>query len=152
MIDQFKTRGKIDRVADLLARAPEAAEGDSRFWYFKGWVHEVLDELPDAEAGYGQALVINPLDWNARNRLAGCSRRWHDHREVERLTALFEQAQELRTKMRDLPGAERVTPEILTALSDYARKCQADWLAGAIDRTLGNWQSDQRTFQFLYGR
>ena len=134
--------GEIDRVTDLLSRAPEEAERDSRFWRFKGWVHETLDELPDAEAAYRQALQTHPLDWNAWNRLAVVYRRRQNPREVERLATLVEKARELRIKIRKLAAAELVTPEILADLQDYARKCGVDWLVEALERRSGQVPSE----------
>jgi tetratricopeptide (TPR) repeat protein len=133
-IEHSISTGQTDRVIDLLSRAPEPAERDSRYWRFKGWVHETLDELPDAEAAYKQALDISPLDWNARNRLAIVYRRRQHPAEVERLAALVEQARQLRIRIRKLPAAELVTPEILAELKDYAEKCGVDWLVEALDR------------------
>jgi tetratricopeptide (TPR) repeat protein len=143
-IESYRTRGEVDRVAELLARAPESADSDSRFWAYKGWVHEMVDEWPDAEAAYQTALEINGLDWNVRNRLASCRRRRKDHAQVERLTDLVVQAIELRTRIRGLRSPENVTPEMLAGISSYARKCGVDWVADAIDRKLGERQSDWR--------
>jgi tetratricopeptide (TPR) repeat protein len=136
-IEHYITIGEVERVTELLSIASEAAAGDSRFWRFKGWVHESLDELPDAESAYKQALAIHPLDWNAWNRLAVVYRRRQNPGEVERLAALVEQARELRIKIRKLAAAELVTPEILSDLQDYATKCGVDWLAEALERRSG---------------
>lgn len=136
-IERCTTLGEVNRVAQMLSHAPEAAERDSRFWRFKGWVHEMLDELPAAETAYKQALEIHPLDWNAWNRLATVCRRRQDVREVERLTALVEQSRALRIEIRKLPAAELVTPEILADLASYARKCGAGWVADALDSRVG---------------
>jgi tetratricopeptide (TPR) repeat protein len=136
-IEHCINRGETDCVADLMSRVPEAAEQDSRFWRFKGWLHETLDELPEAEAAYKQALEIHPLDWNAWNRLAVVYRRLQNPREVVRLTALVDQAHELRVRIRKLPAAEAVTPEILADLAGYARNCGAAWLADALDHRAG---------------
>ena len=137
VIEHSVTAGEIDRVTQLLSGAPEAAERDSRFWRFKGWVHETRDELPDAEAAYKQALELHPLDWSAWNRLAIVYRRRRNPAEVERLAELVEQARSLRIKIRKLPAAEQVTPEILADLKDYAEKCGVEWLAEALERRSG---------------
>ncbi len=47
-------RGKVDRVAKLLAQAPPSSTEDSRFWRFKGWMHETRHELEEAEKAYLQ--------------------------------------------------------------------------------------------------
>jgi tetratricopeptide (TPR) repeat protein len=137
VIEHCTKIGEVDRVAELLSRAPAAAERDSRFWRFKGWLHESLDELPEAEAAYKQALELHPLDWNAWNRLAVVYRRRQDPAEVERLAGLVEQARTLRIKIRRLETAESVTPEILAELRDYAAKCGFDWLVEALERRAG---------------
>jgi tetratricopeptide (TPR) repeat protein len=134
MAEHWIITGDSDRVADVLSHAPEAAERDSRFWRFKGWVHETRDELPEAEAAYRLALEIRPLDWNAWNRLAVVYRRRQNPGEVERLALLVEQARDLRIRIRKLTAAELVTPEILADLQDYARKCGVDWLVESLER------------------
>ena len=142
-IEQCITLGEVDRVAELLSRAPEDAEHDSRFWRFEGWMHESLDELPEAEAAYQQALEIHALDWNAWNRLTVVYRLRQNLGVVPRLTALIEQARALRIEIRKLKSAELVTPEILADLSNYARNCGADWLADALDYRVGRQPGGQ---------
>ncbi len=135
-IDHQVTQGEIDSVVELLSRAPESAERDSRFWRFKGWVHETRDELAEAETAYRKALELHALDWNTWNRLANIARRRNEPDAVLRMTAIVDQSKSLRTKIRELPAAELVTPEILSELASYARKCNVNWLADALDRRL----------------
>ena len=133
-IDQSTMLGEVDRAAELLSRVPESGERDSRFWRFKGWLHETADELPEAEAAYKQSLEIFPLDWNAWNRLSVIYRRLKNVEEVGRLTGLVEQAQSLRKQIRALRSTEEVTLEILSDLAKYARDCGAVWMADPLDR------------------
>ena len=133
-IEQCITVGETDQVVDLLSRVSESAEADSRFWRFKGWLHETYDELTEAEAAYKQALEIHPLDWSSWNRLAVVYRRMKNVQEVTRLTGLVEAAQSLRKRIRLLPTAEQVTPEILADLAKYASNCGARWLAEPLER------------------
>ena len=139
-LERFSMLGDAERVADLLSRVPEAGERDSRFWRFKGWLHETYDELPEAEIAFTKALEIHPLDWNAWNRLAVVNRRLKNVVEVARSTNLVEQAMSLRKRIRALPAAEEVTAEILADLSKYARACGALWVADPLDRRLRQQQ------------
>jgi tetratricopeptide (TPR) repeat protein len=136
-IEDLMLLGDSDAAADLLARVADSAERDSRFWRYKGWLHETFDETAEAEAAYKRALEIHPLDWSSCNRLAMVYRRTKNVPEVTRLTRLVEAAQLLRTQIKKLPSAEQVTPEILAELSRYAHDCGATWISEALDRRLG---------------
>jgi tetratricopeptide (TPR) repeat protein len=144
-LDKNAKRGEIDLVADLLSRAPQSGATDSRFWYHKGWYFEALEDTAEAEVAFRKALEINPLDWNARNRLAACSRKRNDRAEVERLNAICDQARDLQKQLVELHSAEFVTPEMLTALADYARRCEVAWLTAAIERALGRGEAVKKS-------
>ena len=134
--DQYIMLGDVDRAAELLSRVPESAEFDSRFWRYKGWLHETAEELVEAESAYKKSLEIHPLDWDSWNRLAVIYRRLKNVEEVGRATGLVEKAQSLRKRIKTLPSAGEVTPEILADLARYARDCGAGWMADALDRRI----------------
>lgn len=122
-IDGLVMHGDSDRVAELLLQSPPEAGQDSRFWRFKGWLHEARDELDQAQQSYVRALELNPLDWATRNRQVQVYRRQKNLAAVERTRLLVEQAAGLRRAIRELPAAELVTTEILAELLDYAENC-----------------------------
>ncbi|MFN0052856.1 MAG: hypothetical protein ACKV0T_11745 [Planctomycetales bacterium] len=139
-IDQCITIGDAEGVAELQLSAPDAAADDSRFWRFKGWLHESRDEIPEAHAAYLRALELHPLDWNTLNRLSQVERRRQNVKEVERLTALVEQATRIRRNLRNLPAAEMVTPDILADLAVYAQDCGDQQVAEALEWRLRSWR------------
>ena len=125
-----------DCVTEHLLRAPPEAESDSRFWRFRGWLHETNDQLNDALSAYHRALELHPLDWFTLNRLAQVNRRLQNTAEVDRLTALVEQAGDLRHEIRKLPAVEKVTTAVLTELEKYARGCGDEATAAALSQRL----------------
>jgi tetratricopeptide (TPR) repeat protein len=133
--------GDQDCVIQLLSQAPAEAEEDSRFWRFKGWLHEFRQEMPDAEVAYRRALELRPLDWNVLARLAGLERLRGNTQEVARLNKLVNAANDIRREMRKLPGPDGVTREILSDMAAYARGCKDTEVAAALERRvegLGN--------------
>jgi len=135
-IERCVTLGDADCVTEHLLRSPPEAESDSRFWRFRGWLHETNDQLEEASAAYHRALELHPLDWFTLNRLAQVNRRLKNTAEVDRLTALVEQAGELRHQIRKLPAVERVTTTILGDLEKYASACGDLATAAALRKRL----------------
>lgn len=136
-IEQRIDVGDATSVAGLLAKAPEAARRDCRFWRFQGWLHESNDEFDEALAAYHRALELYPVDWNTMNRLAVVERRKQNVAEVQRLTNLVERGNELRQSLRKLKSVELVTPPILMKMSQLLRESSDRIIGPALDRRLG---------------
>jgi uncharacterized protein HemY len=128
--------GSVNEVARLLQRAPAAADGDSRFWRAKGWLHLNRNEFPKAQQALERALELHPLDWDARNWMADLARRQGDLPEAERLQKLVRQARQLREKITAQGTLDDVAPPLLADLADYARHCGDVQVANALERRL----------------
>ena len=134
--DRFAA-GDVRGAAALLSQAPDAAGNDNRFWRFKGWLHESNGELEKATEAYHRALELHSVDWSTMNRLAVVERRQRNVAEVERLTKLVEQANEIRRTLRKLKSVEMVTPAILVDLAKLYDKCGDREIGPALERRLG---------------
>ncbi len=129
-------RGDFAKAAEILQKAPESAAQDSRFWRFKGWLHEANGELHESIAAYRQALKLHPTDWNTINRLAVVERRVNNQPEVRRLTDLMRRGNECRVSLRKEKAVEVATPKILHDLALLFRDCGDDQIAAAMERRL----------------
>jgi tetratricopeptide (TPR) repeat protein len=115
--------GKIERVRELLARAPPEAVDDNRFWRFKGWLHAARKESTLAEGAYRRALTLNPYDWHSQHELADLMRRARKYEEVEVLEARSLQGKELRKAILVLPDIQSIPPPLLQRMAAYAEAC-----------------------------
>ena len=124
--------GDMNRVVALLAQAPVEAEGDNRFWRFKGWVHAHRNEFLKAEKAYRHALKLHPLDWSTRHLLAELLQRQQRYQEVEQLRKLVNRANVLRRELDAAPNARQVPRKTLVKLAAYAADCGDTQTAAAL--------------------
>lgn len=129
--------GNRAEVVRWLSLAPVEAEDDHRFWRYKGWVHSVRREFPDAENAYKKALSIHPLDWQTRHKLAEMYRVQGKSKEVAPLEAQVSWANALREWVPDVPQVEKAPNAFLLEIGGYARACGDEQVAAAIERRLG---------------
>lgn len=132
------TRGDFVNAAEILKNAPESAAQDSRFWRFKGWLHEANGELQESVAAYRQSLALHPTDWNTMYRLTVVERRADNHPEVKKLTELLQRGNEARQRLRKEKAVEIATPEIMQDLASLFRDCGDVQIATAMESRLAN--------------
>jgi len=128
--------GDVSQAARILKNAPQSAAQDGRFWRFKGWLHEINDELDSAIAAYHKALELHPIDWNTMNRLAIVDRRAQNPSEVKRLTDLVERGNETRKQLRQQKAVEIVSPQMLQELLSLFKACNDHEIAQALENRL----------------
>lgn len=133
-------RGDFAKAAEILQNAPGSAAQDSRFWRFKGWLHEANGELQESIAAYRQALELHSTDWITINRLAVVERRVHNQPEVKRLTDLIRRGNETRLSLRKEKAVEVATPKILHDLASLFRDCGDLQVAAAMEVRLAQAQ------------
>lgn len=133
---QAVEQGDVNRVTDLLTRAPDSAELDNRFWRYRGWLMQSHDDLAEAEAAYQQALKRHPMDWGTRHLLAGLMRRKGDLAEAGRLEQLVILANRLRRLLQQQDTVRSVSPQTLKDLADYAAECGDQLVADSLHAQL----------------
>lgn len=128
--------GDFTGAAAILSNSPDSAAQESRFWRFKGWLHEANHELEAAIAAYRQALKLHAIDWNAINRLAIVERIAKNQAEVKRLSELLDRANETRKNLRKQKAIEIASPQILEELLALFRDCGETSIARALESRL----------------
>lgn len=128
-LQKASTRGDLPRVTDLLSQVPADAEGDNRFWRFKGWVHEQAGEVEEAEAAHRRALEIDPFDFLTRHQLAGVLRKAGRTDEAAEPARLAAEGRNLRKRILQAPDVRAIPPDILAEMASYARDCGAAGIA-----------------------
>jgi tetratricopeptide (TPR) repeat protein len=129
-------RGDRERVAKLLAQAPPSSADDSRFWRFKGWMHEARNEPEEAEQAYRHALKLHPFDWQAQHDLAAIYRKKQDFEKVEEYQAAALLGKEIMRISLQAPDTDSLSGELLRKMSRYAQMCGESELAARLQRRL----------------
>lgn len=135
-LQKASTRGDLPRVTDLLSQVPAGAEGDNRFWRFKGWVHEQAGEVEEAEAAHRRALEIDPFDFLTWHQLAGVLRKAGRTDEAARPARLAAEGRNLRKRILQAPDVRAIPPDILREMASYARDCGAAAIADRLARRI----------------
>lgn len=143
LVDEAMSRGYVDRVVELLANAPAAAEADQRFWRFKGWVHFVRGEHEQAEVAYRRALALHPMDWLSMHRLTEALRLLGKPEEITRLQSLVKRSNDLRLKLRNRGSFRDVPVEVLYEIGRLAQDCDDRLIADALTQRLGSLDPPQ---------
>ncbi|MAD81037.1 MAG: hypothetical protein CMJ50_09385 [Planctomycetaceae bacterium] len=116
-------RGKEDRVTELLAQVPQDSAEDSRFWRFKGWVHESRQEFAEAERAYLHALKLHPFDGQTLHNMAAICRRNKDLQRVDKYQTLAVLGKDLMRDCLQMPDTQSISNELLQKMVLYADKC-----------------------------
>lgn len=135
-IQQAITKGDVDEVVRLLARAPAAAATDCRFWRFKGWVHAIRGELSDSEESLGKALEIDPFDHASQHELASVVRKAGRPEAAVRWAELADAGRGLRRDILQQPDIRSISPVLLERVAEYAEKCGQNEIADRLRRTM----------------
>jgi|CXWL01.1.fsa_nt_gi Flp pilus assembly protein TadD len=122
-LDLASFRGNEERVTQLLSQAPPESANDSRFWRFKGWVHETRGEFDEAEAAYKKALELNPFDGQVHHYLAGVYRRSTKPELVEQYQNLAVLGKEVMRDCLQSPNTQSLADELLSKMAAYAEGC-----------------------------
>lgn len=137
-LQKATTRGDIDEVTALLGQAPPEAEGDNRFWRFKGWVHAQSDEPAEAEAAYRRALEIDPYDFATQHQLGGALRKGGKLDEAADFARLAAEGRRLRKAILEQPDVRAIPPPLLREMGIYAAGCGdravADRIASRLEQ------------------
>jgi tetratricopeptide (TPR) repeat protein len=112
--------GNLQPLAEMLSRAPAAAEKDNRFWRCKGIYHAERGELDPAIDAFQHALDCQPYDWRARHRLATSLRLSGKPQEAERQTQLALLGKQIEKEIKDLPSVDEASGDLLSRLAAYA--------------------------------
>ncbi len=137
-VNQACVGGDRQRVASLLAQAPEEAQDDNRFWRSKGWLHAAQDEYSEAEAAYRQALTLHPYDLQSQHELASVLRRLQRYAEVNVLEQRALLGMKFRRDIFALPNVKSAPKILLTKLVAYARDCGDAEFADHLMRRTSN--------------
>lgn len=137
-IEQALRAGIVDQAIDLLSHAPPGIDDDSRFWRYKGQVHEAREQYAEAESAYRRAVEIAPMDRSSLNKLAGIERLQQNFTNADRLQRLVRQADALREKVRTYPTAEEVGQDWLRQLGEFAREAGDEFVANSLIHRLGS--------------
>ncbi len=146
-LDAASSAGQVEEVARLLAQAPPAASDDNRFWRYKGWLHAARGELTEAEQCYETALSINCYDFVTRHQLAGVKRRQRRVDEVKALEELVTAGKDLRRMILQIERVDRVPPQVLKQMADYAQQCGDMAVAGKLLLRIREWSSEWSRMQ-----
>ncbi len=137
----FETRlfaGKADEVAKLLSKLPSTAEGDSRFWYYKGWYYYGRNQLTEAATALRKSLSLDPFDWRTRHQLAQVVRRLEGPKAAKTMVELAEQGKNLSIASAKLPNARVAGKQLLRRIANYVERCGDAQMARAIQNRLGS--------------
>jgi tetratricopeptide (TPR) repeat protein len=143
LIEEELSRGKVERVIELLSESPADAETDQRFWRYKGWVHFANGELDQAENAYRHALSIHPMDWQTMHRLAEVLRLRGLSAEVTRLESLVKRSHDVRAQMRDFGTFKNIPTGLLRDIGQLARDCGDTLVGGALAKHLGTFDPER---------
>lgn len=132
--ERFKN-GDPAKATAILKSAPDSAANDGRFWRFKGWIHEINNQLEASTKAYQKALELHPVDWNTMNRLSIVERRLQDQSEVKRLTSLVERGNDIRKRLRQ-QVVETASPQILQEMAVLFRDCHDGKIADSLESRL----------------
>jgi tetratricopeptide (TPR) repeat protein len=124
--------GDYARMAELLARAPAAAENDSRFWRYKGTLHLERKELASAKEAFASALQVNPYDWTSRHQLSNVLRLAGETKEAEQQLELARQGKEIERAIKRLANAADASADLLEQLARYAAESGDRQVATAL--------------------
>ncbi len=131
-------RGNRERVAKLLAQAPASSAADSRFWRFKGWMHEVRNEQEEAEKAYLHALSLYPFDWQTQHDLAAVYRLKQDFDKVEQYQSAALLGKEIMRNALQAPDTSSLSPQLLQDMSRYAKTCGEPDVAARLEARMRN--------------
>jgi tetratricopeptide (TPR) repeat protein len=134
-LDLASFRGNEARVTELLAQAPPESADDSRFWRFKGWVHETRGEIDEAEAAYLKALELHPYDGQVHHYLAGVYRRLTQPELVEKYQALAVLGKAIMRDSLQSSNTQALSDDLLAKMAAYAE--QSD--DGPVSERLRAW-------------
>lgn len=135
-LNRARLFGDLERVVELMSKAPVESESDNRFWRIKGWIHARRGEPQEAESSYRKAIELHPLDWGTRSLLAQLLQQEQRLEEASQLRELVEQANKLRRDIEVLPSADQLTIVIVQGLADYAGACGDQLYADCLSRRL----------------
>ncbi len=136
-LDLASLRGDETRVTELLSQAPPESQADSRFWRYKGWVHESRHEFDEAEAAYLKAIELNPFDGQAHHELAAIYRRFKDLPLVEKYQTLAILGKAIMRECLQLPNSQSISDELLQKMANYADLCGDDLTAARLRERVG---------------
>jgi tetratricopeptide (TPR) repeat protein len=133
------TAGDVDEVGRLLARAPQQAADDNRFWRYMGWLHMARGELHHAQESYEKALSLNPYDHISRHQLASVERRQKRPERVEALEQMAREGKAVRREILQLESVDKVPPRLLGRMAVYAEACGDDIVASQLYYRIEQW-------------
>lgn len=137
LADQELSKGRVDKVIELMTQTLSDTEADPRFWRFKGWIHFTMKEYQEAEAAYQKAISLHPMDWLTLHRLAEVKRIQGDLAEVNRLESLVERAHAIRMTIRELKTVLNPPMSVLQKIGRLAKGVGDHMIAEALEARLG---------------
>jgi len=135
-LQQASTRGDLDELVRLLARAPADAAGDCRFWRFKAWAHAARGELAEAEESLLRALAIDPFDQASRHELAGVLRKTGRAEAGAKMAEVAEKGRTLRREILQQPEIRTIPKSVLADVATYAAACGEHDIAERLRRAI----------------
>ena len=137
-LDLATFRGDEDRVTELLAQAPPESVEDSRFWRYKGWVHDARRESEEAEAAYLKCVELNPFDGQTQHNLAAIYRRMSESAKVEKYQSLAVLGKEVRRDCLQSPNTQSLATDLLTKIQLYAAQAGDSQTAARLQERLAD--------------
>lgn len=136
-LDLASFRGNEERVTELLAQAPPESIDDSRFWRFKGWVHESRSERDEAEHAYLKAIELHPFDGQSHHNLAAIYRKNQELDLVEKYQNLAVMGKEIMRDCLQVQDTNSLSDDLLGRIAIYLEQCGDDLAAISLRRRLG---------------
>jgi thioredoxin-like negative regulator of GroEL len=134
LVNLYADRGDEREVARLLAKVPASAADDSRFYRYKGWVHQMRQEHELAEQAFGLAISKDPYDWKARHQLAEILRLQNRPQESAASLEIATMGTSLRKSILGLKSLEEIPHELLAQLQRYADAVGDDEVASLLGK------------------
>jgi tetratricopeptide (TPR) repeat protein len=135
-IDQAIFEGNAKRVTELLNQSPPAAEDDSRFWRYRGWVLSTQGRYEPAEKSFRRAIEISPFEWQSRWLLAEVLRKLGRKSEADEMSRVSVEAKDLQTKLFEMKNARELTDELFNAIYHYVKQTGPPYLIQALEYRL----------------
>lgn len=136
LIDQAIYGDEVEQVEQLLKEVSPAADDDSRFWRYRGWL-ALMQRNPQGTVECCQrALDVHPLDWKARHLLADAERLLKDN-AAERNSEIAARGKQLERSFLEMANPTEADAGKLKELCDYARDCGDELVTTALERRLG---------------
>lgn len=135
-IEQAIYAGDAKAVAELLKLASSAAQEDSRFWRYRGWLLMSNQNYAKAEEAFRFGLELQPWDWGSRLFLADVLRKQAKQDDAEKEAKIAMNGKELKTEILLSPNARDLEEKTVNRILEYFGTTGPGWVYNAMKKRM----------------